>query len=128
MCEIIKKALADGYSKEAGAGILGITKATLYRWIEEKQEFKDAIMEGEAMSQKWWEDAGRQACVDGKINGQVWMLNMRNRFGYTVEEKHTVLGNVEHRHTFEKLPETDGWIAEAIGSEESAQDPKTRPH
>jgi len=82
MCEIAKQSLADGYSKEATAGILGVGKTVLYEWIAQKPEFADAIEQGESLSQQWWEDKGREACADGNINATVWSMNMKNRFGW----------------------------------------------
>lgn len=82
MCQIAKDSLAQGFSKEATAGKLGITKETLYQWVANKVDFSDAIKEGEALSQRWWEDKGREACMDGQINATVWSMNMKNRFGW----------------------------------------------
>jgi len=93
MCEIAKQALADGYSKEATAGILGITKETFYQWIKGKPDFSDAIEAGEALSQRWWEDKGREACTDGQFNASVWSMNMKNRFGWSDKSTHEHTGS-----------------------------------
>lgn len=90
MCERAKSLLSEGYSKEATAGALGISKPTLYEWIKERPDFSNAIKEGESLSQRWWEDRGREACADGNFNGTVWAMTMKNRFGY--RDKHEITG------------------------------------
>jgi len=91
MPALAKKYLAEGYSKEATCGLLGIRKQTFYRWLDEpdKKDFSDAVEEGEALSQKWWEDRGRDACKDGEFNGTVWSMNMKNRFGWRDKQEVT---------------------------------------
>jgi len=128
MCEIAKQSLADGYSKEATAGILGIKKATLYVWIVEKPEFSDAIEAGEALSQKWWEDKGRDACKNGDFNATVWRLNMQNRFGFKEQSEQHIVGKVDHKHTVEHISETDAWIAEVIGDGAETEDQAPSTH
>lgn len=128
MCEIAKQSLADGYSKEATAGILRVNKDTLYQWIKDKPDFSDAIKQGEALSQRWWEDRGREACADGQINGTVWAMNMKNRFGWSDKQDLRVGGEIDHKHTVEQLPETDSWLESIIGSGEETEDPAPRTH
>lgn len=128
MCEIAKQSLADGYSKEATAGILGISKPTLYVWIDGKKDFKDAIEAGEALSQRWWEDKGREACVDGEFNATVWRLNMQNRFGFKEQSEQKIVGTVDHKHTVEHISETDAWIAEVIGDGAETEDQTPSTH
>ncbi len=89
LCGLATKHLADGYSKEATAGALGISRKTLYNWIKKYPEFAEAVAEGEALSQRWWEDRGRDACTNGEFNGTVWALNMKNRFGWRDKHEHT---------------------------------------
>lgn len=84
--------MAEGYSKEATAGRLGVSRRTLYYWIEQYPEFAEAVEKGEAASQSWWEDRGREACSNGEFNGTVWSLNMRNRFGWSDKQSHEHTG------------------------------------
>lgn len=107
MCEDAKAFMAEGYSKEALAGKLGIAKSRLYVWMEEKQEFRDAINAGEAMSQSWWEDRGRDACVDGNFNATVWAMNMKNRFGWR--------DRVDHEHTGKDGGPIESKVIQVVG-------------
>lgn len=86
-CDYAIHYLGKGFSKEALAGILCISKNTLYEWIKAHEDFKDAITIGEAKSQVHWENLTVQHVVHTKngkqINGQVYGLNMKNRFGWS---------------------------------------------
>ncbi len=92
MCEDAKAFMAEGYSKEALAGKLGIGIRTLYDWLEQNSQFSQAVEEGEAASRVWWEDRGREACADGQFNATVWSMNMKNRFGWRDKVDHEVTG------------------------------------
>lgn len=84
-CEIALDLLSQGYSKEALAGELGISRQCLYEWIAKYQDFGDTVAIGETRGQYIWETFGMQA-AQGKIskfNTSVWMFVMKNRFGWT---------------------------------------------
>ena len=89
MPDKVRALLSEGFSKEAAAGALGISAQTLYVWEKEIPDFSDAIKEGEAASQHWWEDRGRDACLNGEFNPTVWWRNMQNRFGWREKMEHT---------------------------------------
>jgi len=54
-CEIAKKELAQGYTIVATAGTLGVCRNTIHEWRKEHEEFADAISEGLALGQKFFE-------------------------------------------------------------------------
>ena len=92
MCEQVVEFMAKGYSKEAVAGKLGIAKDTLYRWVDEKPEFSDAVARGEALALLWWEELGMRG-VQGEIPGFVsivYIFNLKNRRGW--KDKQEVSG------------------------------------
>jgi len=64
-CKIAEDYLAQGYSKEACAGELGVSRDTLYEWIKRHTEFSDSIKKGEAKGLAWYEKLLR-----AKISGQ----------------------------------------------------------
>ena len=83
MCEDAKAFMAEGYSKEATAGALGINKDTLYAWIKKYPDFSDAIKDGEVLSQKVWEEIGLKAVKgENSTSAGIWAITMKNRFGY----------------------------------------------
>ena len=85
MCEEVLPLFEGGASLASVAKSLGITRETLNKWRNEKPEFSDAILRGLDLSQAWWEEAGQRGLFQqhqgSKINAQIWMLNMKNRFG-----------------------------------------------
>lgn len=85
-CEILIDKMSEGYSKEAVAGYIGISKNTLYEWAQAHEDFADAIAIGESQSRLHWEGKLVDYAVHTKngkqINGQVFNLNMKNRFGW----------------------------------------------
>lgn len=101
-CEYALHYLGQGYSKEALAGILCINKDTLYEWLKRHDEFSDAVTMGEAKSRRHWERLTVDYVVHTKngkqINGQVYQLNMKNRFNY--RDKQEIEVGEETRKSF----------------------------
>ena len=86
--------LSKGYSKEAVAGQIGVSKQCLYEWVQEYEDFGDAVARGEAASCLFWEDLGLRG-VQGQVKGfnaTSWMFNMKNRFNWSekVDQKNDV--------------------------------------
>ena len=83
-CDEIVEFMSQGYSIEAFAGLIGVTKSTLYLWIKEHPEFSDAKTLGEAKSQLYFERIGNEHLVNVKdgpqLNTSFWIFNMKNRF------------------------------------------------
>jgi hypothetical protein len=81
MCDRLPEMFSEGQSVCEVCGELGISKETFYRWVEQYPAFCDAYKRGLALSQQWWEKAGRAGAI-GKIPIQpaVWIYNMKNRF------------------------------------------------
>lgn len=113
-CEVVIELMAKGYSKEACAGYIGIAKQTLYNWIKDNPAFLDAVSIGESKCQFFWETMGVDYTVFSKngkqLNGQVYGLNMKNRFNWsdkkevTTEEK----ADVSKKFAFDLSEEPQG--------------------
>lgn len=83
-CQIAYDLLSKGYSKEALAGNLGVSKQCLYEWVQTYDDFGDAVERGVSASQFFWEDLGMRG-TQGQVKGfnaTAWMFNMKNRFGW----------------------------------------------
>ena len=83
-CDKVVSLLSKGYSKEATAGKLGISRDTLYEWCQIHEDFSDSIKTGEAKSRYYWEKIGMDGML-GKVKGfrpVVWIFIMKNRFGW----------------------------------------------
>ena len=102
MCEIVIENMALGYSKEAVAGILDISKSTLYERVKKYPEFSNAVHRGDTKSQFLWEGKAIEHAVhtkDGKrLDSRIYALQMKNRFGWS-DKKEIELGE-ETKKTF----------------------------
>ena len=101
--------MAEGMSFEAFGGHIGVTRPTLYTWLDKHPGFKAAYDLGQTKCQEWWENLGKQMArgvseervlvkelhretPDGVVteqvygpaspNASVWIFNMKNRFGW----------------------------------------------
>jgi hypothetical protein len=98
--EYCKKLIAhmqEGFSFESFAGTVPVAKQTLYTWLQEHPEFKEAKEVGSAVSLLCWEKLGL-AGAKGEIKGfnaASWIFNVKNRFGWNDKQQ------VEH-----SLPDT----------------------
>ncbi len=104
---------------------LGVAERTLYNWGDKSKEFLQILQICNTHQHR----ALLQGGLSGALNSNICKLAL-GKHGYQekVAQENTVRGQVHHHHTHEKLPETDAWLAEAIGSEEKAEDPATRTH
>lgn len=63
---------------------LGIGKQLFYQWVEENEDFSNAVQEMRELSQTWWASIPRKSFKEGKskdVNSNLWHLVMRNKFG-----------------------------------------------
>lgn len=86
--------MEKGFSFESFAGVLSVTKPTIYEWVKEHDEFSNAKGIGTEKSRIFWEDLGvRHILNESKsthgigsksksLNASVWVFNMKNRFGW----------------------------------------------
>lgn len=90
MIDEVVPLMSKGYSKEALAGHLGISKDTLYEYIKKYPDFADAIKRGEVASQLFWEGLGIQGIILGRSENfaqGAWAFNMKARFKWTETQK-----------------------------------------
>lgn len=97
-CDMVLEVMSQGYSKEAVAGHLEISKDTLYNWEKEHKDFSDALKRGVELSRVFWEKIGIEHIThfakSGKqLNATAWIFNMKNRFSWT-DKKEVDVGEV----------------------------------
>lgn len=78
-CEQVVPFMADGYSVAALAGHLGVAVSTVYLWMEEHQEFSDAVKDGQAAAALWWENRLRKNAETGDGNATSCIFGLKNR-------------------------------------------------
>lgn len=71
--------MEQGYSTTALAGHLGVSRSTLYDWMDANPEFRDAVKEGMAASAIWWENCLRQNAIKGEGNATSAIFGLKNR-------------------------------------------------
>jgi len=71
--------MSQGYSTTALAGHLGVSRSTLYDWIDAHPEFRDAVKAGAAASAIWWEDCLRDNAQKGEGNATSAIFGLKNR-------------------------------------------------
>lgn len=97
-CDEVISFMAKGFSVEAFAGHVWVSRATLYRWMEEYPEFKEAVAIGRERCRVWWEEAAQAGLMTEKgtsFSAATWIFNMRNRFGWRNEDKVEHTGQVD---------------------------------
>ncbi len=93
-CKVAYDLLSKGYSKEAVAGQIGISKQCFYAWVQKYRDFGDAVARGEAASRYYWENIGMLGTL-GELKGfnaSSWMFNMKNRFGWAEKSDQNISG------------------------------------
>lgn len=79
-CEQVVEYGKAGKSVTWIAATIGVTRATVYNWMEEHPEFLDAITRSQEAAQLWWEDAGQSGLREDKFNASIWSRSMAARF------------------------------------------------
>jgi predicted transcriptional regulator len=80
-CEMLIKHMAQGLSFTAFAGVVGVTRSTLYEW-QKNPAFSDACKKGEMVSQLFFEKIGIRALHEEpkEFNTGLWIFFMKARF------------------------------------------------
>lgn len=91
-CELVIEHMSKGYSFESFAGLLKASTATIYRWRDSQEDFRNAVERAFAACRLFWEGQGveglwssSERSPDGTsrskaMNAAVWKFNMQNRF------------------------------------------------
>jgi len=86
-CDKVLPFMEQGYSITAFAGHLGVSRQTVYNWMDAHPEFFDAIKEGEAASALWWESALRNTTTTGEGNATAAIFGLKNRIPHEWRDK-----------------------------------------
>ena len=81
-CQQLIDHMSQGLSMDSFAGEVGISKKTIYNWIDRQPEFLHAYNIGLSKSQLWWEKAGRSGMFKGGFSASVWIFSMKNKFNW----------------------------------------------
>lgn len=104
-CALLVEHMSQGLSYEAFAGVVGVSRQTLYDWEHANQEFSDAKKAAVEKSRLFWEKLGIDNIINESfgnnngsrsLNASTWIFNMKNRFGWRdkqPDEVDTVINN-----------------------------------
>jgi hypothetical protein len=54
-CQAVIKAMSEGVSLSGFAGMIGVSRPTIYEWQTEHSEFSNAVARAKAARVLWWE-------------------------------------------------------------------------
>lgn len=80
--------MADGYSTKAFAGHIGVSLSTVYKWMDEHEEFSEAVKAAQAAGAMWWEKTLRQVASTGDGNASAAIFGVKNRSQEEWKDKH----------------------------------------
>jgi hypothetical protein len=85
-CEKLIEHMRFGNSFETFGAKVFAGKQTLYRWLENNEDFRDAKEIGTRLSEQWWERRGKYGLFHPNFKVAAWRLNMANRFGWAEKQ------------------------------------------
>ncbi len=88
-CKEVVEFLAKGHSVTGFAGHLGVSRSTVFRWVEEHPEFRDALKAGQSAATKFWEEILVKVARDGGGNATAAIFGLKNRAGEDWADKLT---------------------------------------
>lgn len=108
-CQSLIDHMGSGYSFESFAGLIGVSRATIYNWVE-RPDFLDAKNIAFEKSRLFWERIGLEG-TQGQIekwNPTGWIFNMKNRFDWKDkrEDKHEHFVS-PHQYLLDMIEKTD---------------------
>ena len=79
-CDLAIEAGKQGKSLAWIAAEIGVTKPTIFNWIEKFPEFAEAMALAKVYAQRWWEDAGQTNLATMGFSAGMWSRSMAARF------------------------------------------------
>lgn len=103
-CEMVIEHMAQGFPFESFAGIVGVTKKTLYNWQDEHPEFEEAHQIGLAKNLLYLSKQGKEGLWNTQgegarnLNFNTWRFMMKNMHQWrdTVPEEQKTEINVSN--------------------------------
>lgn len=89
-CDQAVEHLALGYSLTSFAGKIGHSRDSIYRWMDEHEEFSGAVKKGRAKGQALWEQRLAAMAVNGGGNATAIIFAMKNLYQDDWREKQAI--------------------------------------
>jgi hypothetical protein len=82
-CDLVREHCAKGFSFTSFAGLVRVSRDSIYQWVEDHPEFAEAKAEALELSRIFWEKLAVVHIINTKestLNSAVWIYNMKCRF------------------------------------------------
>lgn len=85
MCKRVIEIMRDGHSQLEVVAELDISYDAYLRYQNDYPEFHEAVKQGQALSEAWWSELGRQGAMgeNPNANATFFIFNMKNRFNWS---------------------------------------------
>jgi len=87
--------LRAGNTRTAAAGVAGVTRQTLYRWLDEDATFRDAVEKAEGNAESRMLRVIEDAAISGTWQAAAWWLERRRKDEYALKQIQQHEGNAE---------------------------------
>ena len=78
-CDDAIAVLEQGKSILSLAAHIGVTKSTIYNWMDEHPEFLDSVKKGQDAAAAWWEQELVKLATTGNGNATAIIFGLKNR-------------------------------------------------
>lgn len=90
-CDTAREVLALGHSVVGLAGKIGVSKSTIYEWMDAHPEFSAAVKEGQAGASAWWEERLMKIAQGEDGNATAAIFGLKNRAADEWRDKATTV-------------------------------------
>jgi transposase len=87
-CDEAHEFMSQGFSTKAFAGHIGVSLSTVYKWMDENEQFSEAIKSAQAAGAYWWEKTLMQVAATGQGNASAAIFGVKNRSQEEWKDKH----------------------------------------
>ena len=106
-CSKLIEHVSGGLSFDSFAGIIGVSRDSIYTWAQKYPEFADSKRIAEAKGLAFWERVGRAGILDkldtitgkpgAKFNHIAWIFLMKNRYSWrdNMQVSHVESGEIK---------------------------------
>lgn len=104
-CDLVIEHMNEGASLTSFAAEIGVARSSINEWMEEHEEFSEAVKIAKAKCAAWWEKKGRTLAVDGGGNATLVIFGLKNMAAEDWREKQTVEHEGDMTVTFQTVYE-----------------------
>ena len=112
-CDEAHEFMSKGFSTKAFAGNIGVSLSTVYKWMDEHDQFSEAIKAAQASGAYWWEKTLMQVASTGEGNASAAIFGVKNRSQEEWKDKH----DIDHTSSDESMKPVDRVEISIVGKD-----------